>query len=852
MERYLCIHCHFYQPPRENPWLAAIEGQDSASPYHDWNERIAAECYAPNAASRILDGQGRIAKITNNYSRISFNFAPTLFSWLEEKSPWIYEQILAADRQSRELFSGHGAALAQPYNHIILPLANARDKVTQVLWGIRDFQHRFQRDPEGMWLPETAVDIETLECLSSLGIKFTILAPHQAQRWRNRPWDDWTTAEGAAIDPSRAYLCNLPSGRSISLFFYDGPISHAVAFEKLLTNGENFARRLLTGFNDARAWPQLMHIATDGETYGHHHPHGDMALVYALDYIERNQLARVTNYGEYLDLHPPTQEVAIAEKTSWSCVHGLSRWESDCGCNSGAHPSWNQQWRRPLRDTLNWLRDHLAPLYHLHARSLLLEPWAARDEYIRVVLDRSPWNVDAFLARHAFPNLSSEQQVCALKLLEMQRHLMLMFTSCGWFFDELTGLETVQSLQYAGRVLQLAREFLTLDPEEEFLRRLEQASSNLPGFGNGRRVYERFVRPAMLELAEVGAHYAISSLFDGYRGRSYVYSYTVDLLESRVVESGKARLAVGCAGISSRFTREQLTVSFAVLHFGDHNLSAGIRPFAGEEAFRAMAAEALRAFQGADLPECLRVLDRHFRSAIYSLKSLFRDEQRRIVSQIVNSTLGEAESAYRQVYDQHAQLMSFLSELRMPLPGILRVTSDFVLERALRRALTDRDIDLEHIRTLLETAARDDVKLDVPALQFTLRERLNALVDQWALKPHDRDLLEMVAAIVSMASVLPFEVDLWKVQNVYYRVLQEFSAGTLPPDAAGTCLEHVLHLGERLGVMVPDSALLGHSPSDPALPDALTGHLQPSLLPAALRDQACRSVTRLHRGQSGA
>ncbi|MBZ5629046.1 MAG: DUF3536 domain-containing protein [Acidobacteriia bacterium] len=832
MERYVCVHCHFYQPPRENPWLAAIESQDSASPYHDWNERIAAECYAPNSASRILDGQGRIAKIANNYSRISFNFAPTLLSWLEEKAPWTYEQILAADRQSRESFSGHGAAMAQAYNHLILPLASPRDKYTQVLWGMRDFQHRFGRDPEGMWLPETAVDLETLECLAALGIKFTILAPHQAQRWRSRPWDEWTNLDGGAIDPTRAYQCNLPSGRAISLFFYDGPISHAVAFEKLLCNGENFARRLLTGFNDARNWPQLLHIATDGETYGHHHARGDMALAYALDYIERHRLARLTNYGEYLAQHPPTQEVAIVEKTSWSCVHGVSRWEADCGCNSGGNSSWNQQWRRPLRDALNWLRDHLAPLYHLQAQPLLLDPWAARDDYIRVVLDRSPWNVDDFLARHGFPGLSREQQVRALKLLEMQRHLMLMFTSCGWFFDELTGLETVQSLQYAGRALQLAQELLAVDPEEEFLRRLEQAWSNIAGFGNGRQVYERFVRPAMLNLVEVGAHYAISSLFDGYRGRSYVYCYSVDLLESRVLESGKARLALGRAEISSRFTREQMTVTFGVLHFGDHNLTAGVRPFSGEDAFRALAGTATRAFKSADLHECLRVLDHHFPGATFSLKSLFRDERRRIVSQIVNSTLRDAESVYRQVYDQHAQLMCFLSELHMPLPGILRVTSDFVLDRAVGRALTDRDVDLERIRTLIETASRDNVQLDVPALQFALRERLNAIVDQWALKPADRDLLETVAAVVSLARVLPFEVDLWKVQNVYYRLLQGISADAIARDTSSGWLEHFQELGERLGVIVPDTAFV--CPRLPGQVDA-----------APLRDDACRSMTGL-------
>ncbi len=830
MERYVCIHCHFYQPPRENPWLAAIELQDSASPYHDWNERVAAECYAPNSASRILDGQGRIAKITNNYSRISFNFAPTLLSWLEEKAPWTYEQVLIADRQSRATFSGHGAALAQAYNHMILPLASPRDKYTQVLWGMKDFQHRFGRDPEGMWLPETAVDVETLECLSSLGIQFTILAPHQAQRFRDRPWEEWRNVDGGGIDPSRAYHCSLPSGRSMALFFYDGPIAHAVAFEKLLINGENFARRLLTGFNEERTWPQLMHIATDGETYGHHHSHGDMALAYALDYIERNRLACITNYGEFLAQHPPAQEVAIAENTSWSCVHGVSRWEADCGCNSGMHASWNQQWRRPLREALNWLRDRLEPLYELHAQPLFADPWAARDDYISVVVDRSPWNLDAFLIRHAFLGLSRDHQVRALKLLEMQRHLMLMFTSCGWFFDELTGLETVQSLQYAGRALQLAQELFGEDCEEPFLCRLEEAWSNIPGCGNGRQVYERFVRPAMLELAEVGAHYAISSLFDGYRGRSYVYCYTVDLRESRVLESGQARLALGRAEISSRITREQMEISFAVVHFGDHNLTAGVRPYSGDAVFRSLVEECSRAFSAADMPECLRVIDRHFQGATYSLRSLFRDEQRRIVTQIVNSTIGEAESAYRQVYEHHAQLMAFLSDLHIPLPNILRVTSDFILDRAVRHALTDRDVDLERVHTLLETATRNRVNLDCGSLEFALRERLNALVDQWALAPTDRGLLETVSALVSLARVLPFEVDLWKVQNVYYRLLQSLSADALAGDAPAAWLDRFLQLGEGLGVIVPDGgAILA-----PALPDRLE--------PLPLAEHASRAI----------
>ncbi|HLY98666.1 MAG TPA: glycoside hydrolase, partial [Candidatus Angelobacter sp.] len=229
MDRYICIHAHFYQPPRENPWLEAVEGQESARPYHDWNERITAECYAPNTAARILDTQGRIRQIINNYSRISFNFGPTLLSWMAESERETYQRIVDSERDSQQRFSGHGSAIAQAYNHIILPLASQRDKETQVQWGIRDFVHRFGRAPEGMWLPETAVDTETLETLARHGIRFTILAPHQAARVRRMGGRAWKDLSGGRIDPSRAYLARLPSGNKISLFFYDGPISQAVA-----------------------------------------------------------------------------------------------------------------------------------------------------------------------------------------------------------------------------------------------------------------------------------------------------------------------------------------------------------------------------------------------------------------------------------------------------------------------------------------------------------------------------------------------------------------------------------------------------------------------------------------------
>ena len=238
MEKYVCIHGHFYQPPRENPWLEYVEVQDSAAPYHDWNERITAECYGRNATARILNHEGRIEKIVNNYSRISFNFGPTLLSWMRDQIPWVHDAIVEADRQSRKRYSGHGSAIAQVYNHMILPLANPRDKLTQVIWGIRDFEFRFGRRPEGMWLSETAADIETLDAMAQSGIRFTILSPYQASKVRELGKRNWRDVNGGRVDPTVPYRVNLPGGRSIAVFFYDGPVSRAVYFERLLDSGE--------------------------------------------------------------------------------------------------------------------------------------------------------------------------------------------------------------------------------------------------------------------------------------------------------------------------------------------------------------------------------------------------------------------------------------------------------------------------------------------------------------------------------------------------------------------------------------------------------------------------------------
>lgn len=821
MDRFVCIHGHFYQPPRENPWLDAIEVQDSASPFHDWNERIAEECYAPNAAARILDAEGRIEGIVNNYARISFNFGPTLLAWLEVQRPEVYQAILAADRESQARFSGHGSALAQAYNHIILPLASDRDRRTQVLWGVRDFQHRFGRMPEGMWLPEAAVDLPTLETLAELGLRFTILSPRQARRVR--PVGSRTWAEvGEGIDTTRPYRVRLPSGRSLALFFYDGAIAQGVAFGGLLHDGRQFAERLARGFRPDRGGPQLVHIATDGESYGHHHRHGEMALAYALHWIESRGLARLTNYGEYLERFPPTHEVEIREPSSWSCVHGVERWRGDCGCRLGTGTS--QAWRRPLREALDWLRDALAPRYAGLAARYLRDPWAARDGYIDLILDRSPGSLARFLAAHALRPLGEGEVVTVLKLLEMQRHALLMYTSCGWFFDDLTGLETIQILRHAGRALQLAEELSGPGLEPAFLERLAQARSNLPGSLDGRQLYEKMVRPAMAGLTEVGLHYGIRSLFgvsapetgageEGSRpaaggageDRERIYGYAARREAFHTLAAGDCRLALGRVRLTSVTTREAGTVTFGVLHLGAHNLMAGARVGAGPDQYRRMAAEVGEAFRRCDLPGAIRLLDRHLGGARRSLSSLFRDDQRLILGRILEAAREEAGAAYRDILAAHGPLMHYLRSQGLSLPPPLAVAAVQALAADLRRALAEPAPDPERIAGLLAEARYWQVEPDLRDLGAELAASLRRLAGAWAARPRDPERIGRLTRLVELGSQWTGAVDLRPVQDVYYRLTRSALLRAGGQEAAGGVEDRrwraaLRALGERLGM----------------------------------------------------
>ncbi|UCD34269.1 MAG: DUF3536 domain-containing protein [Nitrospiraceae bacterium] len=766
MDRYICIHGHFYQPPRENPWLEEVELQDSAYPFHDWNERITAECYAPNGASRILDADGRIIDIVNNYSKISFNFGPTLLSWMERHRPDAYEAILEADRLSLERFSGHGSAIAQAYNHMIMPLANRKDKQTQILWGIEDFRKRFRRAPEGMWLAETAVDMETLDILKTTGIVYTILAPRQAKRMRRiGKGSRWQDAGDGRIDPTTPYRCRLPSGKSIVIFFYDGPISQDIAFSGLLYNGEDFARRLMGAFTDTRNWPQIVHIATDGETYGHHHRGGDMALAYCLHSIESNQSIRLTNYGEYLELHPPGFEVEIHENSSWSCIHGIERWRENCGCSSGMNPGWNQMWRRPLREALDMLRDTIAPLYEAEAGHYLKDPWTARDDYISVILDRSTESVDAFLRRNSTGNLQGSDRVKVIKLLEMQRNTMLMYTSCGWFFDELSGIETVQVMQYASIVIQLASDVLGTNLEEDFITRLASAPSNL--YVNGAKPYEMFVKPARLDLMRVGAHYSISSVFEEYPEEIKIYCYTATAEEHSIKEAGKQKLATGRTRIVSDITGEEKTLSFAVLHLGDHTITAGVKDVDGREDMKEVHDKISDAFGKGEIADVIRLIDGFAGGNIFSIRHLFRDEQRKVTNELLQATYEGINEAYRRIFEDNYAVMNFFQSISVPVPKSFRVAAEHVVNSGLRKLL-DEDLDIEKLQALITEIKKWSLVIDKQGIGFAASRIINSHMETLQDAPENLSLMARIDTILKLLSPLSVDLDLWKAQNIYF------------------------------------------------------------------------------------
>ena len=757
----IVIHGHFYQPPRENPWLEAVEIQDSAAPYHDWNERVTAECYAPNTAARRVDDDNRIVDIVDNFEKISFNVGPTLMAWLARHAPTVHDRIVDADRASVRA-RGHGNALAQVYNHMILPLASRRDKVTQVRWGLEDFRARFGRDPEGMWLPETAVDGESLEVLAEAGVRFTVLAPHQAGRVRPIGAEAWEDV-GDGIDPSRAYLWRGSGGRQLALFFYDGPISRSIAFADALERGERLVELLMGGFSDARDWPQIVHCATDGESYGHHHKFGEMALAAAVGQIEATGEAELTNYGAFLAAHPPTHEVEIRDNTSWSCAHGVERWRADCGCGIDGRRS--HRWRAPLREALDWLRDEIDTLFESRGGALLKDPWAARDDDIDVVLDRAPERVDAWLSRHARTPLDAEARLEVARLMEMQRQRMLMYTSCGWFFDDLAGLEPVQNLKYAALALRYLRQLGGGAPETELLRRLGKAPADGSSFKDGAEVYRRLVLPAVVVPNRLVANYAITGLVEEAADDARVYAYRVERLDEAREAYADTQARIGHVRVTFEPTGEIGDAVYALLHFGGHDVSCGVGAY-DEVEYARMKADLLGRYERHSMADMVRGLDEYFPRETFSLRDLFLEDRRRVLDQVVRAVLLRHEETYHRIWEESRALAHYLREVDAPLPEVFRLTAQHVLEKRVAAELATLGTPAAippRVFELIDEARALGLDFARAPLRETVHRTLSALRDDAS-----PERIAAARALIEDARRAGIRFGLWSAQNDFF------------------------------------------------------------------------------------
>ncbi len=796
--KYVCIHGHFYQPPRESAWLEVIELQESAAPFHDWNERINFECYARNTAARIHGERDFIRKIVNNYAQMSFNFGPTLLSWLETADPATYQSILDADRESQKRFGGHGNALAQAYNHTILPLANERDKVTQVRWGIADFEHRFGRKPEGMWLPEAAVDTATLEVLAAHDIRFTVLAPRQAKAVRKIGEKAWIPLPSENVDPRHAYLCNLPSGKQIDLFFYDGNVAKDVAFQGLLNNGSAFAQRMVSVFDEDDV-PQLSHIATDGESYGHHHLWGEMALAFCLDFVEEKTEATLTNYGQFLELHPPVYEVQIHEKSSWSCVHGVERWRSDCGCTNGSQPGWNQAWRGPLRDALDWLQGELNKEFELSASQWVKDIWEARNEYIGVMLDRTQENGELFIQKHARRKLEKLEKINLLRLMEIQRQCQLMYTSCAWFFAEVSGIETNQVLQYALRATYHHYNATGVSLAPIFLKRLEKVPSNV--FANAADSFQKNVMPSQLTLTGVAMHYAASSIFEDYEDTASFLHFLVKNEVLDRIPAGGQRLALGRTTVVSKLTYSEKHFSFAVLYLGQHHMVGSISLDMPQGIFDELRAKMADSFRNANLGDVMELIQ-SFGTEKFSFKNLFKDEKVKIYKQILSKSYPAAETAIRDYYEDNYQLMNRMLKDDIPVPDNWKGITQFVVEQSLHHFFENGKLSVRELRNLAAEHQLWKVQfIDLQRLKLVSGERIFAELKKINTDAEGTENLRRLAGVLEVLAQLGILPELWKSQNCYFHMAQRhlaFSWADIEEDWKAAFLE----LGKWLKVAV--------------------------------------------------
>lgn len=763
--KFAVLHAHFYQPNRENPWLAEVDYQPNAHPYHDWNERITNECYGPNTAARILKEDGHISGILNNYSRISFNMGPSLLNWLERHQPLIYNSVIEADKQAQEIFSGHGSSIAQVFSHPLMPRLSRKDKETQIIWGIQSFVRHFSRIPEGMWLSQTAVDTETLEILADKGICFTILSPHQV-----RAVDE----SSANADPFQHYRLNLPSGRTIVIFVINEEISHEISFGSLLNSGQHLADRIQNSFPESalESANPLLSLVTDGEIYGHYRHKAEMALSHALNIIERSENVQMTVFGEYLSKFPPTREVVLLEGSSSSGAVVTNPYSS----LHQEHDSSSEE-TLSLESVVFWLNDQLAREYERLSQEILTDPWITRNAYVEIIEELDEQHRLSFLANHLKHTNSREHLVKALLLLEMERNALLMLSSSG-FSQNLLGLETLQLLSLAARAVQLCREAGGIDLEGRLIEILARVRHTTqvgisPDLSDTRSIYLSLVQPRKVDLRRVAAHYGITSLLDQEIEFPLLRSFVLEAQEFERLSIGSIRACFGTLVVKSRFTLQEGRYQFATFHFGKNSFYGGIITLSGRSPGKPLIGEFIPLLRAGDITKLIEGLENRFPRATFGFWELFPDAQRTIASLLFEESQQKISKFYEQIYEEHYHMIRVMQRFDAHAPQILRETASHVLNQRLLECLQQQEPDYSSYRSVLEDMKLWNVQVKCDILGLQASKQIAELADLLAHDPLDIECMEKIELLVKHYSEAGALLNLWRPQNVVYQIGQE-------------------------------------------------------------------------------
>ncbi|PMP90186.1 MAG: hypothetical protein C0171_05685 [Caldisphaera sp.] len=797
-EKYISIFGHFYQPPRYNPWTLNIDLDISAKPFHDWNDKVTFESYQANAYARLKDNEDFIENIINNYEKISFSFGPLLLSWIKENKRFLYNAIIEADKKSAEKFSGHGNAIAQPYAHIIMPLANKKDREVDIYWGIKYFEKNFERYPEGFWLPEAAVDNLTLEILSDYGIKFVLLSPHQAKSIKLN--DEWINVNENNLNTRIPYKAILPSGKSIGIIFYNRFLSGQVAFGELLKSGEFLARKLLESFEN-KNYPQLVSIATDGETYGHHKPKGETELAKALTTLETSG-AIVTNLSYFYSNNPPTTEVQINENTSWSCPHGIERWRSNCGCASDIRPGWNQEWRTPLRKAIDYLRDNvestlnkLGPIYSNDINSAILN-------YERVIFDNNPENVSDFINEFSIKDFKESNIINLLKLMELERNSILMQSSDGWFFEDIYRPEPIENLRFAKRVLQLLQELENKDLEEDFLNILKDAKSNDNRIGNGKDIYNREVLSSVMNAEKIGSSYAMRLLFENIAKENDYYSYRIILGPYKLFELGRARVLIGISTIISKITWRSTPVLFISLYYGWYNIYAGTKILVDQSMYMELEKKVDELIGKGMLPDIIDLIHKEFYPNYYNLNNLMKDDQKFIVNNILESAIIELSRHYDNLYNSYLPIMEYVRALELDYPKVFELLLQYQLEKILIEILENQVVDFNRLDYIIQWAKNLEVKIDYLVTKL-LTEKIENNIKYLIKDPLNISYIYSLEKLLDSYYQLGNPIDnLWEAQNLFIYLRNSILRSSMP-NMDKSILDHYKLISRNLKIKFP-------------------------------------------------